>query len=66
MAVRHRPREALPTRGAPVVPNHLRRDRRLINKDKAPRIKSALFSFQLGACSGDIRAILLSGAQSFF
>jgi len=66
MAMRHRPHKALPTRGASVVPNHLRRDRRLINEDEAPRIKCKLLCFQRGACGRDIRAILLGGAQSFF
>jgi hypothetical protein len=53
-------------RGVSVVPDHLRRDRRLINKDKAPRIEKRLLSFELGACGGDVRTILLGGAQSFF
>jgi hypothetical protein len=45
---------------------HLRRDRRLIDKNKAPRIENALLGFELGACGGDVRTILLGGAQSFF
>jgi hypothetical protein len=36
-----------------------------INKDKAPRIENGL-RFELGACGGDVRTILLGGAQSFF
>jgi hypothetical protein len=49
-----------------MLSDHLRRDRRLINKDKAPRIQNGLLGFELGACSGDVRTILLGGAQSFF
>jgi hypothetical protein len=48
------------------VPDHLRRDRRLIYKDKAPRGENGLLGFELGACGGDVRTILLGGAQSFF
>jgi hypothetical protein len=66
MSVRHRPDEALPARRASVLPDHLRRDRRLIYKDKAPRIENGLLGFELGACGGDVRTILLGGAQSFF
>src|SRR5262249_54160862 len=66
MAVRYTPDEALPARRASVVPNHLRRDRRLIKKDKAPRIENGLLGLELGACGGDVRTILLGGAQSFF
>jgi hypothetical protein len=66
MPVRYTPDEALPPRGASAVPDHLRRDRRLIDKIKAPRIENALLGFELGACGGDVRTILLGGAQSFF
>jgi hypothetical protein len=66
MPVRYTPDEALPARGASVVSDHLRCDRRLINKDKAPRIENRLLGFELGACGGDVRTILLGGAQSFF
>jgi hypothetical protein len=44
----------------------LRRDRRLIYKDKAPRIENGLLGFELRACGGDVRTILLGGAQRFF
>jgi hypothetical protein len=66
MAARYTPDEALPARRASIVPNHLRRDRRLINKDKAPHIENGLLGLELGACGGDVRTILLGGAQSFF
>jgi hypothetical protein len=60
--VRHRRDEALPARRAPVLPDHLRRDRRLINKDETPHIKTGLLGFELGARGRDVRAILLGGA----
>lgn len=62
MSVRHRPDEALPARRASVLPDHLRRDRRLINKDETPHIKTGLLGYELGACGGDVRTILLGGA----
>ena len=52
--------------GASVVPDHLRRDRRLINKHEAPRIENGLLGFQVGTCCGGVWTILLGGAQSFF
>src|SRR5215813_2732192 len=66
MAMRYRPHETLPARRASVVPDHFCRDRRLINKHKAPRIKTGLLGFEFGACCGHVRTILLGGAQSFF
>jgi hypothetical protein len=66
MAMRYRPHEALPAWGSSVVPDHFRCDRRLINKHKAPRIKPRLLGFELGACRGHVRTILLGGAESFF
>jgi hypothetical protein len=44
------------------VPDHFRRDRRLINKDEAPRIKTGLLGYELGACGGNVGTILLGGA----
>jgi hypothetical protein len=44
------------------VPDHLCRDRRFINKDETPHIKTGLLGYELGACGGDVRAILLGGA----
>ena len=49
-----------------MLSDHLRRDRRLINKHKAPHIENGLLGFQLCACGGHIRTILLGSAQSFF
>jgi hypothetical protein len=66
MSVRYTPDETLPARGASVVPDHLRRDRRFINKHEAPHIENGLLGFELGTCRGDVRTILLGGAQSFF
>jgi hypothetical protein len=42
--------------------DHLRRDRRLINKDETPHIKTGLLGYELGACGGNVRTILLGGA----
>jgi hypothetical protein len=33
-------------------------------KDKAPRIENGLLGLELDACGGDVRTILLGGAQS--
>jgi hypothetical protein len=61
MSVRHRPDEALPARRASVLSDHLRRDRSLINKDETTHIKTGLFCYELSACGGDVRTILLGG-----
>jgi hypothetical protein len=42
MSMRYPADEALPARRASVVPDHLRRDRRLINKHEAPHIEDGL------------------------
>jgi hypothetical protein len=44
------------------VPDHLRRDRRLINKYEAPCIENGLLGSELGTCGGDVRTILFGGA----
>ena len=49
-----------------MVPDHLRRDRRLVDEDEARRIELGLLGLQLGARGGDVRTILLGGVQSFF
>ena len=49
-----------------MVADHLRRDRRLVDEDKARRNELALLGLQCGARGGDIRTILLGGVQSFF
>jgi hypothetical protein len=66
MSVRRRPNPALPTRGASVVPDHFRRDRRRINKDKAPRITTGLHGDELGACGGNVGTILARRRLEFF
>jgi hypothetical protein len=48
------------------MPDHLGRNRRLVDEDKARRIKPGLLGLQLGTRRSDIRAILFSGVQSFF
>jgi hypothetical protein len=49
-----------------VVPDHLRRDRRLVDEHQTRRIEARLLGFQLGARSRDVKTILLGGVQSFF
>jgi hypothetical protein len=49
-----------------MVPDHLRRDGRLIDEHEARRIEARLIGFQLGARGGDVRTILLGGVQRFF
>ena len=66
MPVRHIRVEALPAPAAPVGPNHLRRHRRLVNKDEASHIEASLLGLQLSARGGDIRTRLLGGVQAFF
>src|SRR5271170_2707338 len=49
-----------------MVPDHLRRDRRLVDEHEARRIETRLLGLQPGARSGYVRTILLGGVQSFF
>ena len=55
-----------PARRAPVVADHLGRDRRLVDEHEARRIERRLLGLQLGARGSDIRTILFGGVQSFF
>lgn len=48
------------------MPDHLRRDRRLVDEHQARRVKPGLLGFQLGTRRSDIGAILFSRVQSFF
>ena len=48
------------------MPDHLGRNRRLVDEDEARRIKLGLLGLQLGTSGSDIGAILFSGVQSFF
>ena len=66
MSMRHRSNEALPARGASIVPDHLCRDCRLINKHKTQRFEDRLLGFQRGARGSNVRTILLRGAERFF
>jgi hypothetical protein len=49
-----------------MVPDHLRRDRRLINEHQAPCLELGLLGLQLRPRTRDVRTILLGGVQSFF
>jgi hypothetical protein len=48
------------------MPDHLGRDRRLVDKHEARRIKPGLLGLQLCTRCSDIGPILFSGVQSFF
>jgi hypothetical protein len=48
------------------MPDHLGRNRRLVDEDKARRIKPGLLGLQFGTRRSDIRTVLFSGMQSFF
>ena len=63
MAVRRRRDEALPTRRPSIEPQHIGLCSRFINEDKIFRIQSGLACKPFIARLGDIRAILLGGAQ---
>jgi hypothetical protein len=58
--------EALTARRTSIVPDHLRRDRGLVDKDEARRTQLGLLGFQRSALGGDVRPILLGGVQCFF
>jgi hypothetical protein len=59
--MRHAGDKALATRRTPVVADHLRRDRGLVDEDEARRIELGLFGFERSALRGNVRAILLRG-----
>ena len=48
------------------MPDHLGRNRRLVDEDEARRIKLGLLGLQFGTRCSDIRPILFGGVQSFF
>jgi hypothetical protein len=48
------------------MPDHLGRNRRLVDEDEAPCVKLVLLDLQLGTRCSDIRTILFGGVQSFF
>src|ERR1035438_9968571 len=48
------------------MPDHLGRNRRLVDEDEVRRIKLGLLDLQLGTRRSDIRTILFGGVQSFF
>jgi hypothetical protein len=48
------------------MPDHLGRNRRLVDEDEVRRIKLGLLDLQLGTRCSDIRTILFGGVQSFF
>lgn len=58
--------EALAARRTPIVPDHLCRDRGLVDKDEARRTQLGLLGFQCSALGSDVRPILLGGVQCFF
>jgi hypothetical protein len=66
VTVGHARDEALTARRTPMVPDHLRRDCSLVDKDETCCTKLRLFSFQRSALGSDVRPILLGGVQCFF
>ena len=48
------------------MPDHLGRNRSLVDKDEARRVKLGLLDLQLGTRRSDIRTILFGRVQSFF
>ena len=48
------------------MPNHLGRNRRLVDEDEARRFKFGLLDHQFGTRCSNIRTILFGGVQSFF
>lgn len=65
VAVWHARNETLATRQAPAMPDHLGRNRRLVDEDEARCGKPGLPGLQFGTRCSDIRTILFSGVQSF-
>ena len=66
MAVRYARNETLTTWRAAAMPDHLGRNRRLVDEDEARRVKLGLLDLQLGTRRSDIRTILFGGVKSFF
>ncbi|MDP9011596.1 MAG: hypothetical protein M3O41_02860, partial [Pseudomonadota bacterium] len=56
----------LATRCAAAMPDHLRRNRRLVDEEEARRIKPGLLGLQPRTRRSDIRTILFGGVQSSF
>ena len=48
------------------MPDHLGRNRSLVDEDEARRIKLGLLDLQRSTRRSDIRTILFGGVQSFF
>jgi len=48
------------------MPDHLGRNRRLVDEDETAGLKLGLLDLQLGTRCSDIRTILFGGVQSFF
>jgi hypothetical protein len=64
--MRHAGDKPLAARRTSVVPDHLRRDRGLVDESEARRIELGLLGFERSALGGNIRTILLGGVQRFF
>ena len=58
--------KALAAGRTPIMPDHLRRDRCLVDEDQARRIELGLLGYKRGARDGNVRTILLGGVQRFF
>jgi hypothetical protein len=49
-----------------MAPDHLRRDRGLVDEDEARCFEFGLLGFQRSALGSDVRTVLLGGVQRFF
>jgi hypothetical protein len=63
VTVGHARDEALTAWRTPIMPDHLRCDRGLVDKNEARRTQLGLLGFQRSALGSDVRPILLGGVQ---
>jgi hypothetical protein len=64
-AVRHLGDEPLAPGGATVAAGHVDLSPGLVDEDEARRVKPALMALPADALGGDVRPVLLAGAQAF-
>ena len=64
--VRHRRDQALPAQGSAMGAGHVGLCPGLVDEDQAPRVNAVLVALPPLAPAGDVRTVLLGGAQAFF
>jgi len=64
--VRHRGDQTLPTQGSAMGAGHVGLGPGLVDEDQARRVNAVLVALPPLALAGDVGAVLLGGAQSFF